>query len=250
MRDTFAPPTPERTRALTRSSAQTLEMTAMTMINHAAALRTMRTMRVRQFGSNQWTGLEQRASFIMNELVRREETVGVAETTSGGLVSAALWSSAVGPRAFKGGGIRLAYGINKEADAQGVAEARAFLNTGNAMANAKSARLRAVGMGLVYENGVEHSETGTAAHALELAHAAKFNLTTTWGVGESSVPGPSDHRRTGMPAGMGFVAIAGPTAETTGVLKVDCKHASRSENMCRFAQAALDLMFHLQSKAR
>lgn len=184
----------------------------------------------------------------MSELARHNETVGVAETTSGGLVSAAFWSSPIGSRAFKGAGVRLAYGINREADIEGVAKARDFLAQGNTMANAASPRLRAIGMGLVYEDGIEHSETGTAAHALELAHAAKYNLNTTWGVGESSVPGPHDHRRTGLPAGMGFVAVAGPTAETTGVLKVGPKDGTRSQNMCSFAQGALDLMAHLQSQ--
>ena len=146
-------------------------------------------------------------------------------------------------------------------------------------------------MGLVYEDGVEHSESGSAAHALELAHAAKLNLEstraahgalphrapstrctadlvhrvwhrcptpslaalaaqeTTWGIGESSVVGPEPHRRTGLLPGMGFVAVAGPSAETTGVLKIDPCDARRSENMLRFAQAAVELMVHLQTKA-
>ena len=47
-------------------------------------------------------------------------------------------------------------------------------------------------------------------HALELAHAAKFNLGTTWGIGDSCVPGPDPHRRTGQLAGSGYVAVAGP----------------------------------------
>ena len=119
----------------------------------------------------------------------------------------------------------------------------------SAMAGAQSPRLRAIGMGLVYEDGVEHSETGTAAHALELAHAAKFNLNTTWGIGESSVVGPDAHRRTGLLPGMGFVAVAGSSPATTGVLKLDPRDLTRSANMFRFAQAALDLMAHLQSKA-
>ena len=48
---------------------------------------------------------------------------------------------------------------------------------------------------------------GTPVHALELAHAAKLNLDTAWGVGESCVPGPKPHR--GCDAGSGFVAVAG-----------------------------------------
>ena len=102
-------------------------------------------------------------------------------------------------------------------------------------------------------NAPHHTEaTQTAAASLrtesELAHAAKLNLDTTWGVGESGIPGPDAHRRTGLPAGMGFVAIAGPTAETTGVLKISASNATRGENMARFAQGALDLFGHLQTK--
>eukprot|EP00966_Prymnesium_polylepis_P274043 6331000-Prymnesium_polylepis.2 len=37
-------------------------------------------------------------------------------------------------------------------------------------------------------------------------------------------------------------------AGTTGVLKLSPSHASRSENMFRFARAALELIEHLQTK--
>lgn len=94
--------------------------------------------------------------------------------------------------------------------------------------------------------GVPHSKVGSAVHALELAHAAKFNLGTTWGVGESCVVGPGPHHRTGQPAGSGYVAVAGPGPETTGVLKLEPHEALRSENMLRIVCAAFDLMEHLQ----
>ena len=194
-----------------------------------------------------WSKLESGAAVVMSDLVKRGQTVAVAETTSGGLISAALWSSPLGPQAFKGSGIRLAYGINRSADKEGVARAREHIATKMApeFADVQSPRLRAVGMGLVYEDGVEHSESGSAAHALELAHAAKLNLGTDWGIGESSVPGPDPHRRTGLLPGMGFVAVAGPSPETTGVLKVGPSDDKRSVNMLRFAQAGVDLMHWL-----
>ena len=48
---------------------------------------------------------------------------------------------------------------------------------------------------------------------------------------------------------VGFVAVAGPTEATTGVLQVHPSDAaSRVENMARFAQAALDLTEVLQGK--
>mmetsp|Transcript_1493 Transcript_1493/g.1611 ORF Transcript_1493/g.1611 Transcript_1493/m.1611 type:complete len:234 (-) Transcript_1493:420-1121(-) len=201
-----------------------------------------------------WSNLETKAGSIIKNLVKHKETVGVAETATGGLISAALWSSPLGSLAFKGAGVRLAYGISREADAQGVAKARDYFkdNDPNAAdtATTSASSLPAVGAGwpLVYEEGDEHSETGSAVHALELAHSAKLNLGTSWGIGESSIPGPDAHRRTGMPPGMGFVAVAGPTKETTGVLKLNEGDKTRGENMARFTNAALDLMAHLQSK--
>ena len=62
-------------------------------------------------------------------------------------------------------------------------------------------------------------------------------------------PGSRGSPPHGLTAGhMGFVAVAGPSIETTGVLKIDPSDASRSVNMARIADAALDLMEHLQAK--
>ena len=83
---------------------------------------------------------------------------------------------------------------------------------------------------------------------MELAHAAKLNLGSEWGIGESGVPGPHDHR-SGVLAGTGFVAVVGPDEQRTGVLQVaplSGPQPRRSANMLRFACAALDLMPHLQ----
>ena len=182
-------------------------------------------------GVDRWGALETKANGVVDGLVAQDDTVGVAETTSGGLICAALFSHPDGSRAFKGGGLRLAYGIDRAADEAGV----------------EAARTQAVGM-IELEYDGEPTESGTAVHALELANAARLNLGTTWGVGESSVPGPQPHRRTGSPPGEGFVAVAGPTAATTGVLRLQPGHYDRSENMFRFATGALDLLALLQKK--
>ena len=176
--------------------------------------------------------LEQKADLVMNQLFQKQETVGCAETSSGGLIASSLWSSPIGSICFKGGGIRLAYGISKEADARGK----------------DTARETAAKWGILYEDNVQQTDTGTMEHALEIAHAAKFNLNTDWGIGESGIVGPESHRRSGLPPGMGFVAVAGPTPEQTGVMKLNPSNRSRSQNMHVFANAALDLMLHLQKK--
>jgi len=183
-------------------------------------------------GGIDFSTLEEKADKIMKGLLSRQQTVGCAETSSGGLIAASLWSSEVGSRCFKGGGIRLAYGISKEADARGKTTARETASK----------------WGILYEEGVQQTDTGTMEHALEIAHAAKFNLNTDWGIGESGIVGPEVHRRSGLPPGMGFVAVAGPTPEQTGVVKLNPSPRSRSENMTCFCNAALDLMLHLQQK--
>ena len=87
---------------------------------------------------------------------------------------------------------------------------------------------------------------GSAVHALELAHAAKINLRTHWGIGESGLA--HQHHRSGDPAGLCFVAVAGPTQETTGVLRLAPKTGNSSDHMVRFTEAAVDLMRHLQEQ--
>ena len=203
--------------------------------------------------STEWRALEKLSEGVIQSLDEAGETVSVAEWTSGGLISAALWSSPDAHRCFRGAGVRLAYGVNREADREGRVQARDFarekVGSGwpDGFQDTKLGQRESARWGLVYEEGVAHSESGTAVHALELAHAAKLNLGTDWGIGESSVPGPNPHHRTGLLAGMGFVAVAGPTRETTGVLKVGPSDASRSENMACLARAAIDLMAHLLS---
>ena len=76
--------------------------------------------------SDSWSALGTKASTVVDKLAIRGETVAVAETSSGGLISAAIWSSPSARVVFKGAGVRLAYGINREADKRGVEMARKF----------------------------------------------------------------------------------------------------------------------------
>ena len=226
--------------------------TAMLRSVHCTARRVRQR---RYFSSEDFARAQAKANSIMGLLERSGETVGVAELASGGLISATLWTSPQAQRTFKGAGVRLAYGINREADIFGRERARDFakekmtsgFSGGKDFESSRVGRRESARWGLVYENGVPHSKVGSAVHALELAHAAKFNLGTTWGVGESCVAGPEPHHRTGQPAGSGFVAVAGPGSERTGVLKLGPSDAMRSANMLRVVTAALDLLEHLQA---
>ena len=224
------------------------------MLVHLITRVSLRARGRRHFSSEALLTAQRKAAKISEWLEASKQTVGVAELASGGLISAILWTSPAAQRTFKGAGIRLAYGINREADTFGRKRARDFAKEkmsagwdegfgGSRVGQRESAR-----WGLVYKDGEPHSKVGSAVHALELAHAAKFNLNTTWGIGESCVVGPEPHHRTGQPGGSGYVAVAGPGPETTGVLKLDPSDAQRSDNMLRVAQAALDLMEHLQEQ--
>ena len=170
-----------------------------------------------------------KATLVMEDLRSRGETVAVAETTSGGLISATLLGTGSDVSHFLGGGVRLPVGLSSDADADAKTAANALLTT----------------WGVMYDG--EATSSGTMEHALELAHAAKLNLRSDWGIGESGVPGPA-HHRTGLPPGMGFVAVVGPTQELSGVLKLSPNNLGRLENMSRFAKAAVDLFAVLQKK--
>lgn len=179
--------------------------------------------------------LSDQAEQITRSLQKRNETVGVAETSSGGLISTALFSTTAGHSVFRGAGIRLPRGLSESA--------------GQVAKEASDNQMLA--WGIEYDRDVERPQSATMIHALELAHAAKFNLGTDWGIGESGVPGPDAHPRSGLPAGIGFVAVVGPSREETAVLKVDpVGETGRLENMSRFAMAALDLMSQVQLDSR
>lgn len=179
----------------------------------------------------EWEKLSTQAEKVTQSLQRRSETVGVAETSSGGLISVALFSTAAGHKVFRGAGIRLPRGISESAGQVAKEESEKQM----------------LAWGIEYTSGADRPQTATMVHALELAHAAKFNLGTDWGIGESGVPGPDAHPRSGLPAGISFIAVVGPSREETAVLKVDpVGETSRLENMSRFAMAALDLMSQVQ----
>lgn len=81
----------------------------------------------RCYSTDEWSRLESKAAGIVQVLEQLGQTVGVAELASGGLISAALWTSPSAHQCFKGGGVRLAYGINRDADQQGRDQARSFV---------------------------------------------------------------------------------------------------------------------------
>ncbi len=137
----------------------------------------------------------------------RRETVAVAESSAGGLISAALLALPGASAYFKGGGV--VYTSAAKQVLMGVSD--------EALAGARAA---------------------TEVHALHLARAAKARLGATWGIGETGAAGPSGNRY-GDPPGHACIGVAGPICRT---LTVKTGNSDRAENMAAFAAAALDLL--------
>ena len=147
------------------------------------------------------------ASEIGTRLVDRRESVAVAESTSGGLISAALLSVAGASRYYAGGGV--VYTLASRTALAGVA-AEQYANY-----------------------------RGTTPEMLAtLAESMRQRLGATWCIGESGLAGPTGSRF-GAPAGQVTVCVAGPVARTevseTGL-------SDREANMVEFASRGLLLL--------
>ena len=139
-------------------------------------------------------------------LKARNETVGVAESSAGGLLSAALLALPGASAYFIGGGV--------------VYTRKALV----AMAHANEDELRSL-------------TPGTEASALMRARRIREHLGVTWGVSESGAAGPSGSRY-GHPAGHTAVAVSGPL-EAAKIIETGS--SERVANMYAFAAAALAL---------
>lgn len=146
------------------------------------------------------------AESIAEILRQRGETVAVAESSAGGLISAALLSVAGASAYFRGGAV--AYTTDAKTQLAGV--------TADELAVIRAA---------------------TPEHALILAQAARRRLGVTWGIGETGAAGPTGNRY-GDPAGHTCIAVAGPVQRSGRVLTGE---ADRWTNMVAFTSAALRL---------
>jgi len=137
----------------------------------------------------------------------RHETVAVAESSTGGLISAALLSIPGASAYFIGGAV--VYTLKAR---------RAILDVPDtAFAGIKS----------VTEEG-----------AMILARAARTRFAVSWSIAEIGASGPTGNRY-GDAAGHSCIAIAGPAERS---LTVETGSADRIANMRTFAAAALNLL--------
>ena len=136
-------------------------------------------------------------------LKEKNQTVAVAESSSGGLISAALLAVPGASSYFKGGGVVYT-------------------------SQSKTILVR------VSEEEMQANRAATEAHALALARAVRTRLGADWGIGETGAAGPTGNRY-GDAAGHCCVAVCGPYNIS---LTIETGSADRLENMRAFAAKA------------
>lgn len=136
------------------------------------------------------------------------ETLAVAESSTGGLLSAALLA---------------------------VPGASAFFVSG-AVVYTRTARAQLMG---ITDQNMHGLRSSSEPYALLLARTARTRFGTTWGLAETGAAGPTGNRY-GDAAGHTCLAVAGPNGETATTLET--QNTNRETNMHAFAAAALALL--------
>ena len=147
------------------------------------------------------------AEALADALKQRSESVAVAESSAGGLISAALLA---------------------------VPGASAYFLGGSVVYTAK-ARMALLGLRREDVAGVR---SASEPYALILARTVRENLGATWGLSETGAAGPTGNGY-GDAAGHTCVAVSGPSEMA---LTLETGSSDRSANMQRFAEAALQLL--------
>ena len=140
-------------------------------------------------------------------LKARGGTISVAESSAGGLVSAALLAVPGASAYFLGGTV----------------------------VYTRAARETLLAIPPERLDGVAPS---TEAYAAMMAEGMRARLGTVWALGETGATGPSGNRY-GYPAGHACLAVAGPAART---LTVETGHGDRIANMREFGARLLGLL--------
>ncbi|MBI4195598.1 MAG: CinA family protein [Betaproteobacteria bacterium] len=140
-------------------------------------------------------------------LRQRGETIAVAESSAGGLITAALLAIPGASSYCRGG---------------------AVIYTRKAL----------LGLRDVSDDMLAGMTPSTEAYALFKARTIRARFSADWGLGETGAAGPTGSRY-GYPAGHACFAVAGPIERA---LTVETGSADRVANMHAFAAAALGLL--------
>lgn len=147
------------------------------------------------------------ATSVGEKLRERGETVAVAESSSGGLVAAALLAQAGASAFFRGG----------------------------AVVYTKVAGAELLGLTPSDLTGIRSS---SEPYAFVLADRIRERLRATWGISETGAAGPSGNSY-GDAAGHTCVSVVGPAEQTR---TIETESDDREANMRAFALAALTLL--------
>jgi PncC family amidohydrolase len=147
------------------------------------------------------------AASVGELLKARGQTIAVAESAAGGLMSAALVAVPGASAYYLGGSI-----IYTQASRRGILR----------LPDEAYAGMRA----------------STEPYALLNARTIRDNLGAVWGLGETGASGPTGNRY-GDDAGHACIAVAGPVERS---LTVETRVANREANMWMFTRAALELL--------
>ncbi|MBN8939749.1 MAG: CinA family protein [Rhizobiales bacterium] len=153
------------------------------------------------------TDLDVIASRVAARLIARGETIAVAESSTGGLLSATLLAVPGASRYFLGG----------------------------AVVYTAAAREALLGISLDDMAGMR---SASEPYAQLLAERSRLALKASWGLAETGAAGPTGNRY-GDDAGHSCLAISGPSSR---VRTLETGLADRAVNMHLFAVAALSLL--------
>ena len=151
--------------------------------------------------------LSSMASSVARLLTTAKQTVAVAESSAGGLISAALVAVAGASAYYLGGGV-----IYTQASRRGL--------------------LR------VPDEAFADVRASTEPYALLKARTVREQLGATWGLSETGASGPTGNRYGDAP-GHACIAVAGPVER---VITLETRQPDREGNMWTFAKAALELL--------
>ena len=152
------------------------------------------------------------AQDIGAKLNQRGETVGVSESSSGGLISAALLAVPGASTFYRGGGV---------------------IYTPNAFRGL-------MGLG---RDDIEGMRSSSEPYAIFMARTIRARLRSTWGLCETGASGPSGNGY-GDAAGHTCVAVstAGKDTPFDASRTLETGLSDRQENMWLFAREALELL--------
>ena len=140
-------------------------------------------------------------------LKEHRQTVAIAESSAGGLISASLVA---------------------------VPGASAYF-VGGAIIYTRAARLGLLG---VPDDATADIRPSTEPYALLKARTVRESLGTTWGLSETGASGPTGNRY-GDAAGHACIAVSGPIEQ---VITLETGESNRETNMWTFARSALELL--------